>query len=359
MQTFVRSATLNGYVGLAHDLGLDAAGLMRDVGLNVDDLAIPEQWISAPAVARLLVASSEVSGREDFALRLAELRRLSTLGPLSLVLREEPDLRSVVALLMRFEHSYNEALRMRLVDNEGVASLQMWFEFGEPAPAEQALTLGVAALHGIIKQCLGGNWRPLSVCFSHRAPADLETHHRMFGPALRFDHEFTGLVFYEADLESKNALADPLMRPYAQQILDTVVSPRAMTWAGRVRNRVEFLLPLGKCSIDQVARSFGLDRRTLQRNLARDGESYSSILHSTRASLSERYLSNDRYSVSEVAHLVGFAAPSAFCRWFTQQFGVSPSVWRTTSAAARVSEQAPGSRPVPHQRREAVRPANA
>jgi AraC-like DNA-binding protein len=337
MQTFVRSATLHGYVGLAQSLGLDPARLMREARLDIEDLAIPERWISAPAVARLLVASAEESGREDFALRLAELRRLTTLGPLSLVLREEPDLRSVVALLMRFEHSYNEALHMRLAAHEGIASIQLWFEFGEPAPGEQALTLGVAALHGIIQECLGRDWRPLSVCFSHRAPTDLETHHRMFGHSLRFDHEFTGLVFYEADLDAKNPLSDPLMRPYARQILESVVSPREATWPDRVRSRVEFLLPLGRCSIDQVARTFGLDRRTLQRNLARDGASYSSILHSMRASLAERYLSNERYSVSEVAHLVGFTAPSAFCRWFTQQFGVSPSIWRTASARPRVS----------------------
>ena len=93
------------------------------------------------------------SGRADFAVRLAERRRLSTLGPLSVVLREEPDLRSVLRLLMRYEHSYNEALRMRLDESEEIATLRLWFEFGEPAPAGQALALGAAAVYGIIREC--------------------------------------------------------------------------------------------------------------------------------------------------------------------------------------------------------------
>ncbi len=128
---------------------------MREVGLDPADLAVPDKWISAAAVARLLEASASQSDHADFAIRLAELRRLSTLGPLSLVLREEPDLRSALALLLRFEHSYNEALRMRLEESAEIATLRLWFEFGEPTPADQALDLGVAALHGIIRECVG------------------------------------------------------------------------------------------------------------------------------------------------------------------------------------------------------------
>lgn len=150
----------------------------------------------------------------------------------------------------------------------------------------------------------------------------------MIGPALRFDHEFTGLILYASDLAAKNVLADPLMRPYAHRILDTVVSPRAATAAGRVRELVEMLLPLGRCSVDQVAKNLGMDRRTLQRHLASEGESFSGLLHSTRAGLAERHLSNDRFSLTEVSEVLGFTAPSAFSRWFGQQFGMSPTEWR-------------------------------
>jgi AraC-like DNA-binding protein len=332
MHTSVRSATLHGYADLARSLGLDPRALMGQVGLDPADLSVPDAWISAPAVARLLHASAAAAGRPDFPLLLAERRRLSALGPLSVVLREEPDLRSVVHLLMRHERSYNEALRIRLAEDDDLASVRLWFEFGEPAPVEQALALGVGALFGILGECGGQGWRPLSVCFSYEAPRDLDGYRRLFGPALRFEHEFTGLVLYASDLAAGNALSDPLMRPYATRILDSVVSPRSATWSGRVKEVVELLLPLGRCSVDQVARTLRVDRRTLQRRLLADGSSFAAILQSTRAGLAQRYLSNDRYSITEVSDLLGFAAPSAFSRWFAQQFGVSPRAWRTTTA---------------------------
>jgi AraC-like DNA-binding protein len=333
VRPFVRSATLNGYVDVARSAGLDPVALMREQELDPADLSVPDRWISAPAVARLLDASAAASKRPDFALGLAALRRLTTLGPLSVVLREEPELRSVLTLLMRHEHSYNEALRMRLSESEGIATMALWFEFGEPAPADQALMLGVGALFGIIRECVGPDWRPLAVCFTTPAPDDLAPLHGFFGPGLRFGHEFTGLVFYASDLDARNALADPLMQPYAQRILDSVVTARARTTSDRVRELVELLLPLGRCGIDQVARSLQVDPRTLQRHLAAEGTSFSAILHAARAGLAQRHLSSDRYTVGEVATVLGFTSASAFSRWFHQQFGVSPREWRRTTRA--------------------------
>jgi AraC-like DNA-binding protein len=337
MHTFVRCASLNGYVEQARSVGLQPGPMMRRVGLDPADLATPEKWISAPAVARLLANSARDAQAPDFALKLAERRRLSTLGPLSLVLREEPDLRGALALLIRYEHSYNEALRMRLTEADELATVRLWLEFGEPAPVDQGLALGLAALHGIFRACMGSDWRPIAVCLGQRAPENRDTFHRLFGPGVRFEHEFTGLVFYSRDLDRRNTLADPMMRPYAQQFLTSVVSPRAATWSGRVRDMVEFLLPLGKCSIDQVARTLGVDRRTLQRHLAAEDTSFSEILHATRAGLAEHHLSNNRFSMTEVSEVLGFAAPSAFSRWFNQRFGVSPTEWRQSSAATSLT----------------------
>ena len=61
--------------------------------------------------------------------------------------------------------------------------------------------------------------------------------------------------------------------------------------------------------MDHVASTLGVDRRTLHRHLAAEGESFSSLLHSTRASLAEHYLANDRYSMTDIGQLLGFTAP--------------------------------------------------
>jgi AraC-like DNA-binding protein len=57
---------------------------------------------------------------------------------------------------------------------------------------------------------------------------------------------------------------------------DTIGPPAEVTMVTRVRALIEALLPAGRCSIVQVARSLGVDRRTVQRRLADSGETFSS-----------------------------------------------------------------------------------
>src|SRR3954467_12884955 len=285
MRPGVRTATLDGYLGLARAAGLDPARILTSAGIPVADLAVPDKWVPAAAVARVLERSATESGLDDFGLRLAGLRRLATLGPLSVVLGQEPDLRSALTLLCRYEHSYNEALRMRLDEAGDVATMRLWFEFGEPAPTRQARELATAALVGIVRELLGQQWEPLSVCFTHPPPASLAAHLTAFGPRLRFGHEFTGLVFYSAELDAANTAADPLLRPYAEQLQRALGAPPAATVTGQVTQLVEMLLPLGRCSTRQVARSLGVTQRTLHRQLAAEGEPFSAIVHRIREAL--------------------------------------------------------------------------
>jgi AraC-like DNA-binding protein len=323
-----RYGSLSGYLELAMSLGLDPDALMRSVGLDPADLAVPDKWVPTARIARLLEFSARAGGREDFGLRLAEYRQPSTLGPLSLVLRYEPSLRSALDLLIRYEHSYNEAIRIRLSEGNGLATIRLWFELGEPVAARQGEELAVAALYGIIRDFLGPTWRPLSVCFSHDSPATLDTHIRVLGDRLRFGHDFTGLLMYARDLDAPNAAADPGRRLGKDETLRALGAPRGLTAADRARDLVEVLLPTGRCSADEVARAMGVDRRTLHRHLTHGGTTLSSIVDVSRAALAERYLANDRYRMTEISGLLGFAAPSAFTRWFRRRFGDSPSQWR-------------------------------
>jgi AraC-like DNA-binding protein len=96
---------------------------------------------------------------------------------------------------------------------------------------------------------------------------------------------------------------------------------------------LELLLPLRRHSMQQVSRHLGMRPRGLQRYLADRGETFSSVVHATRARLAERYLPNERYTLTEVSQFLGFEAPSAFSRWFRQQFGTSPKEWRRAARA--------------------------
>jgi AraC-like DNA-binding protein len=328
-----RYASLNGYIELSQSLGIDPVRLMRTIGLDPSLLAFQDTRVPAAAVVQLLEDSASESGCDDFGVRLAELRQLSNLGPLSLVLREEPDVRSALELLIRYEHTFNEALRLRMTERNELAVMTVGFDFGEEIPCSQAVELAVGVVYSILREFLGPDWHPVSSCFSHSAPADAAVHERFFGVTPQFDHPFTGLVLYSSDLAAANRMADPNLRTYAQQFLRSLGAPKDMTTLERVRELIKLFLPAGLCSLTQIAHELQFDRRTLHRHLAAHGETFTTILDAVRVELAEQYLPNGRYSLSDISQLLGFAAPSGFSRWFRQRYGCSATEWRAERSA--------------------------
>lgn len=339
MKPLVRNAALTGYAELSRSLGLDPRALMKRVGLDPVGLAIQDRWISGASVTELLELSAAASRREDFGLLLAERRRISSLGPISLVIREEPNLRSALELLVRYEHMYNEMLSNRLSVANDLATIRTVLDPAAAMSVRQATELAVGATHQLLHIFLGSHWQPLCVCFVHSAPSDLRTHRRVFGPVVEFDQEFNGIVLGAGDLNTVNPLSDPQLRTYARTYFESVSESRDTTVLNRVRELIEVLLPTGRCSIDQVARSLSVDRRTVHRHLADSGETFSSLVHATRTQLAEQLVANPHRSLTDVSQLLGFSAPSAFSRWFRERFGCSPRAWRSRQSDAQHSPQ--------------------
>ena len=67
--------------------------MMRKAGLSPRCLDDHDTPINVAAVRALLEASAAAAGVEDFGLRMAQGRRLSNLGPMSILLRESPTAR--------------------------------------------------------------------------------------------------------------------------------------------------------------------------------------------------------------------------------------------------------------------------
>jgi AraC-like DNA-binding protein len=339
MDRFVRYAALIGYPELARSVGLDPQRMMAEQGLDIAGVAEQDRWIPALPVARLLERSAAQSGVEDFGVRLSGRRRLSALGPLSVVLREEPDLRSALDLLIRYEQAYNGVLDLRLLEADGMATVQVWLEIGAPVPIRQSMDLTVANLVGVLRSLVRADWQPLAVVFAHGPPADLGTFRQVFGPGLRFDQPVTGVVLRARDLDLPTMTADPALRPYARRLLETVLPPPPVTAAEQVRSMVEVLLPTGRCSLAHVSRALAVPPRTLHRHLAEEGENFSAIVHEVRARWAERYLATDTYPLTQIAYMLGFAAPSAFSVWFRGHFGSTASEWRQRARSSPASRR--------------------
>lgn len=340
MPALVRAAALTHLDALAHAAGLDAAALAARAGLPTRALHDPDLKVSAQAVGRLLELVAQQARDPAFALRMAAERRLSNLGPLGLLVRDEPTLRHALEALVRHIHLHNEALSVAVQAEGGLVTIRLDLVAEGGAPLLQATELALGVTYRVLSLFLGAGWRPRLVCLAHRGPRDLSAHRRFFGPAVEFGHAFNGIVCNARDLDAPNPGADPVMARYTQLLLQQAPRGRR-AFTDAVRQVVVLLLPRGHCRVDRVAQHLGMDRRTVARRLAAEGTTFSELVDGLRAELLSRYLAAPSPVLGEVAVQLGFSAPSAFARWHRARFGHAASRRAPPGGATRARPPRP------------------
>jgi AraC-like DNA-binding protein len=331
MTDLIRSACLTSYPEIARSLGLDPLRLLDACGINRRCLDDPDIKLPAGALGRLLETSAKAAKAEDFGLRLAETRTLSVLGPVGLLVREEPTVRAALNSLMRYIRLHNEALHIRLEEHDGEAIISVELRAERPVPMRQGVELAVGVAYRVLRSLLGAGWKPL-VCFAHDAPRRRDTHRRVF-VNVAFGRDFNGIVCAVRDLDRRIPASDPTLARYARRHLEALLERPNASMADKVRELVWLQLGSGHCTVEQIAGQLDVDRRTLHRKLAAEGLTFSAIVEEVRTEIVTRTLSSRERPLTVVADMLGFSSLSAFSRWFSGRFRSSPSRWRATSQA--------------------------
>lgn len=332
----IRSASLNGYVELVKSLGRDPHAFLRAVGLRAKLLEDSETLIPRDAVRELLEITARATRTDDLALRLAARRKLSNLGPVSLVLRDEATPRDALDTLCRYLRLVNPSMSIRVEDVQNLVIIREDLLPSPGVPMRQSVELAVATVFRMLRDLIGPQWQPMEVCFVHRPPADPAAHRAFFGRRVQFNQEFNGLVCIADDLARPREPGDPQAASFARKYLQAALQDRSESVQEACRQLMLALLPGGNCTAGEIARHMRVDRRTLHRRLDAEGLSYSVLLDQVRANLVQSHLRESDLPLAEVAELLGFSRLSSFSHWFQRRFGCSASQWIKRTAAVAV-----------------------
>lgn len=334
MPRLVRAAALTNFVEVARSAGLDPWRMVREVGLNADCLLQPDLKIPMESALALVESAAARSGLEAFGLLMVEGRRISNLGVLGLLTREEPTLRASLLSASRFARVHNESIVQRFEEHAGIATIYEDLLAGPTLNTRQGIEMVVAVTMRLIKVFLGADWRARRICFTHPEPANLQIHRRVLGQTPEFLCDFNGIVCTSEDLDTPIASADPVLSSYLREKLQ-VESLVDQSVADEVRQMIMLLLPRGRSSVEQIAQLMGVHRKTLFRRLALEGQTYAALLQEIRLDLVQRYIHERRHAVRDLSLLLGFSEMSSFSRWYRMHFG------HTAAQARRRAVQGP------------------
>ena len=323
----MRAVILSSYVEVAKTVGLDGLRMLRQAGISLEALEDPENRLPAGAVVRLLERSAEDSGCESFGLLMAERRSFASLGPVSLLLERLPNPLAVIRASIVFQRYLNDVVTIALEEHDDTCliKLDLWPAYW----TVQTIDLLVGLAYQVMTGASGGRWKPACVHVMRKAPDDLTVWRRVFSMPVEFEANFTGFSGSSESLLIPNPLADEEMARNARQLLRLLPLPdRSEPIGDKVRRTISLLLPSGRATVDQVAAHLGLSARSLQRRLDEEGLQFAELLSGVRQELATAYLTSSERPVTSVAALLGYSSPSSFTRWFANEFGVAPQVWR-------------------------------
>lgn len=328
MATMFRAATLTHFVDVARQVGIDPFAALRRAGIDLRALTEPEMRLPSAAIVRLLEDAATESGCETFALRMGEMRSVSDIGALSLLLVHQQTLRGVIRVAIDHGRMINESLVTDVEETRDVVAIRETFLVDDPRPFIQVYELQLANRFRVFRGLLGPRWRPISINFAHDAPKDLNVHRRVFGHFVEFRSEFNGMVLATADLDRPGRSFDPGLAKHAERLLQILPNAARDETAQQVRKALHQLLPLGRATLGHVGVTLGLSERSLQRRLDAEGVRFSDIVGDLRRELAQRYLADPGLTVGQIADRLGYAQISSFSRWFIAEFGASPARWR-------------------------------
>ena len=326
----VRAASLTGYFAVAEQLRLEVAPLLRRAQLTRSMMNSPELMLPARSVVQLLEDSAEASHCLTFGLRMAELRQLSDIGLVSLLIVHQPTLREALEVLAEYRNRINSNLTLQVEDHGEAIFLREHFALDPPLYSRQVGDLALGVLYKLCRSVMSDSWRPQCVSFSHGkpGPSDRQVFDRVFDCPLQFGSDFDGIVIARADMDRSNPLADMALATHARQLVCAIISPSDRSVAEEVEQSIRILLPSGRASIGEVAHALGTNVRTLQRRLDREHVAFSDLLDRVRVQQVSQHFATRHLRLTDVAHLLGYSSLASFSNWYRNRFHRTPTAAR-------------------------------
>src|SRR5262245_13471932 len=305
-------------------------GLLKQVGLQKADLDNPENRLPQASVLRLIERAAELTGDASYGLRLGASRNPRDRGLLGFVALNSPTLMDAMTNMQRFYKIAREGGEFE-IERKGA---QVALRFRVSDPTLRGLRHNSEFLAAtIVRGCRDLTCQsifPIRAEFIHDQPSGSVEYANILGYPVKFGSDWDAVIYAEETTGLPVKGADTklleLLKATCQGLLGP--APKARDLVREVQQLVIERLPTGSASIDSIAKELSMSSKTLERRLAKRGQSFSALLDRTRFNAVTHYLEETDMRLTQVAYLAGCTEPAALVRAFKRWTGETPSKFR-------------------------------
>ncbi len=325
----IRGYVSTAYVRLLYEFlagrGLDAGAIL---GEPAPDASGGLERFPVNRWRTLLERAAGVLGISALGLQVGAMVRPAHLGVLGYVTTHCANLGEAMQRLERFERLIYEVNPAQI----GLQGDQLVLEWSQEhgRPGQLVDETAIAVLVTFARRLVEEDVTLSEVTFINPAPADSTPYDAFFGCPVRFGQPTTRVALPARFLVLPLKAPDPSLRALLDQQAEALLArlPDEDEFEHALRRAMSQAITDGEASLERVAAALNRAPRTLQRQLAERNASFQALLDDTRRRMAENYLRDLRLTLSEIAHLLGYAEQSAFNRAFRRWTGRTPRQFR-------------------------------
>jgi len=305
---------------------IDVELVLRAAQLSRESLASLENRLPHGSVGRLWEAAAVAAHDRSFGVHVAEALPSGAYDLFDYVLSAAATVGEGLARLADYVRLIYDHSNLHLVIEPRHARLIR--RVAAPAPQYDEFSLTLLLVRS--RQASGTDWTPDHIMFQHeRSDGDRELA-RVFGCPIAFGAAETEMRFAPSVLQVPHVRSDSrllaVLTRYADSLLTSLPSRGDLvaSVSSAIARQMAMALPL----LPSTAAAVRLPERTLQRRLAENGVSHSTLVDEVRRDLAVKYIGDAGLSVSEIAYLLHFSDATAFHRAFKRWTGEAPVQYR-------------------------------
>ena len=309
--------------------GMDVAGIFRACGLDPADLERGNARYPVKAVHELWHRLTAGADDPAVGLEIATHFRILDIQTLGVAFLSSSSLLTALQRLDRFERLLNSAMDHTLVDDGRRVTFALGDSGIDPRVRRPMEDARAAIVLAACREGLCETFDPIEVALPYARPEDPAAYFGFFRCPVVFGAERARLTFSCEDSARPFTTSNRDLAKDGDQVLQrALIKLGTDDVQGMVRRAIAAALPSGAPRAEDSALALFMSARTLQRKLAENDTSFSTLLNDVRRELAEQYVSDPSVPVAEISFLLGFSEVSAFARAFKRWTGVPPGEYR-------------------------------
>jgi AraC-like DNA-binding protein len=282
---------------------------------------VPDDWVPLEEFLSAMETGAAILGDRRFGITVAEKNPMQ-FGAIGRAITSSVSLYSGLRASARLVNKLNTSAKIWLSESPDT----IWFC---RSPTDNVLLEQFVLGHmiALVQMAAGHGWKPRDVRLSATVDSDLNRIEALDDASIRTDQTYLALAIPKALLA--DAIREDLQGddPASPEFGSLITMPPD-DFVGSLRKIVESALMGRYPSIDMLCEIIKTPKRTLQRELAREGLTYRAIVSQVRYRMACKLLAETDMSIREIANMLSYSRDVHFIRAFRHWAGMPPGEFR-------------------------------